>query len=547
MQRKFIELFAGCGGLSLGLERAGFELLFANEISPMACETYAYNLLGEDLHSLAIENKTSNLVKWITSKYGPNELEFRLVENQQKAPTYIEGKGDLNELSELKNIEGKLLVGSVIELNKYLDNNKKLVKEIRSRNIDLVSGGPPCQSFSVAGLRQHDNHRNTLPMDFAHFVELVQPKIVLLENVSGILKPFQLPDGKHYAWFEVARVFASKGYYPLCLHVNAKNACVAQNRPRFIMIAFREDIFRTIRENQNCETLDTVMEEISDFYDKEKTSHGGDGGAASSPSKDLKYYDIDKSDILFETELFFGLNQCRENKKLHTAKEAIDDLRENLTGEKDKNGNQYLSLIEKSFPKKYPVHKFTEIQNRKLRKNSLKVKMRFKLLQHLSEEIDPSKSGFIGLEIRRFLKDPISNSLSEEAVNFFRKKTFLNEEGKSSLTFNNRKTLENYLSRLATKKHSLKALVANKPAQAALSIPDDACHYHKGLPRTLSIREMARIQSFPDWFVFRSKETTGGNQRKYEVPQYTQVGNAVPPLLGKALGELIMKALKFID
>ena len=53
---------------------------------------------------------------------------------------------------------------------------------------------------------------------------------------------------------------------------------------------------------------------------------------------------------------------------------------------------------------------------------------------------------------------------------------------------------------------------------------------------------MARIQSFPDNFVFRSKITTGGQMRKFEVPQYTQVGNAVPPLLGYALG-LSLQAL----
>jgi DNA (cytosine-5)-methyltransferase 1 len=61
-------------------------------------------------------------------------------------------------------------------------------------------------------------------------------------------------------------------------------------------------------------------------------------------------------------------------------------------------------------------------------------------------------------------------------------------------------------------------------------------HYHSKELRTLTVREMARIQSFPDNFVFRSKVTTGGQQRKFEVPQYTQVGNAVPPLLGRALG-----------
>ncbi|EMI8339596.1 hypothetical protein BBX45_13630 [Proteus mirabilis] len=54
---------------------------------------------------------------------------------------------------------------------------------------------------------------------------------------------------------------------------------------------------------------------------------------------------------------------------------------------------------------------------------------------------------------------------------------------------------------------------------------------------------MARIQSFPDNFVFRSKVTTGGQMRKFEVPQYTQVGNAVPPLLGLAIGKVVTELL----
>ena len=58
---------------------------------------------------------------------------------------------------------------------------------------------------------------------------------------------------------------------------------------------------------------------------------------------------------------------------------------------------------------------------------------------------------------------------------------------------------------------------------------------------------MARIQSFPDWFEFRSKVTTGGKMRKFQVPQYTQVGNAVPPLLGKALGKVCKEILSLID
>ena len=58
-----------------------------------------------------------------------------------------------------------------------------------------------------------------------------------------------------------------------------------------------------------------------------------------------------------------------------------------------------------------------------------------------------------------------------------------------------------------------------------------------------SVREMARCQSFDDSFEFLGKRTTGGLKRRTEVPQYTQVGNAVPPLLAKAVCDEIMKVL----
>src|SRR5690606_7713111 len=102
---------------------------------------------------------------------------------------------------------------------------------------------------------------------------------------------------------------------------------------------------------------------------------------------------------------------------------------------------------------------------------------------------------------------------------------------------NHKNEVEFLFSALASKKHSQRALKETEPAPAQLTIPDDLCHYKKGHLRTLTVREMARFQSFPDWYEFRSKVTTGGVNRKFEVPQYTQVGNAVPPLLAKALGE----------
>ena len=98
---------------------------------------------------------------------------------------------------------------------------------------------------------------------------------------------------------------------------------------------------------------------------------------------------------------------------------------------------------------------------------------------------------------------------------------------------------------LSSAKHAQRCLDPNNAAPAQLSIPDDCIHWERD--RVLTIREMARLQSFPDWFEFRSKETTGGSSRAYEVPQYTQVGNAVPPLLARSFGDSIKAVLKRLE
>ncbi len=91
--------------------------------------------------------------------------------------------------------------------------------------------------------------------------------------------------------------------------------------------------------------------------------------------------------------------------------------------------------------------------------------------------------------------------------------------------------------KVGTKKHSTTVLHAELPASTITTLPDDIVHYCE--PRILTVRENARLQSFPDWFEFRGKYTTGGKQRKQECPRYTQVGNAVPPLLANAIGEML--------
>lgn len=124
---KMVDLFAGCGGLSCGLEHAGFTPWFVNEIVPTFCNTYKFNHTLDDEHY------------------------------------YI---GDINEL------------------NQDIDKYKNLLSDIT-----LVCGGPPCQGFSMANRQRIlDDPRNQLYKAYLTFLKHVRPKFFIMENVKGMAK-----------------------------------------------------------------------------------------------------------------------------------------------------------------------------------------------------------------------------------------------------------------------------------------------------------------------------------------------------------------------
>lgn len=92
---------------------------------------------------------------------------------------------------------------------------------------------------------------------------------------------------------------------------------------------------------------------------------------------------------------------------------------------------------------------------------------------------------------------------------------------------------------LSSEKRNYNVLKAEGQSSTIMTIADDYIHYAR--PRALTVREMARLQSFDDSFVFQGKRSTGGNKRKFEVPQFTLVGNAVPPLMARAVALEILK------
>jgi DNA (cytosine-5)-methyltransferase 1 len=90
------------------------------------------------------------------------------------------------------------------------------------------------------------------------------------------------------------------------------------------------------------------------------------------------------------------------------------------------------------------------------------------------------------------------------------------------------------------KKHTVVPLCENSCTPTLTTLPDDYIHYCE--PRILTVREYARVQSFPDSYEFKGKYTTGGERRKVDVPRYSQIGNAIPPLFAEQAG-IILKGM----
>ncbi|MEE2524645.1 DNA cytosine methyltransferase [Pseudarthrobacter sp. J47] len=193
-----IDLFAGCGGLSLGLHKSGWDGLFAIERDPMAFDTLRSNLVDDGGAYAAYQ-------KW------PSWL--------PRIPH------DVNEFLSDESIRNHLqsLQGSVT----------------------LVAGGPPCQGFSVGGSRDGTDARNHLVHRLLETVELVRPEVALVENVEGITRPFRSRPREGAVTSvadDVVKAFDELGYSASFGIANASHFGVPQVRRRAIIIAVRKDL-----------------------------------------------------------------------------------------------------------------------------------------------------------------------------------------------------------------------------------------------------------------------------------------------------------------
>lgn len=133
-------------------------------------------------------------------------------------------------------------------------------------------------------------------------------------------------------------------------------------------------------------------------------------------------------------------------------------------------------------------------------------------------------------------KIPDSHRFAKHSEDTLRKFEFILQNAEKD------KTLSNELKeRFNLKKRTVIPLSGNRPAPTITTLPDDYIHYCE--PRIFTVREYARIQSFNDWYEFKGKYTTGGKRRTQEVPRYSQIGNAIPPLFGEQAGITLNKII----
>lgn len=346
--------------------------------------------------------------------------------------------------------------------------------------IDLMIGGPSCQGFSRAGRRDSSDPRNMLFREYVRIINEMKPKYVVLENVEG---------------FKDMQFF---GY-------------VGLNGTKY---------------DDGSVTPDLLTNELTEI------------GYEVLPYRILNAADYGvpqrRNRIIF-IGYRKGLRAPSYPKPTHTpenyvtVKDAIADLSKKV----QESESDY---AESSKAGRTPnMNGFTikadKIENTETSASNETVTERFSLF----------RDGETGTQLRkRLLSEGVDVSGCPNLLELCGKKTGKPKEIIEEAIKSGNADAET-ADVLLTKKHMRTKLSPYEPSPTIMTCADDYVNPWENRP--LTVREMARLQSFDDSFVFLGKRTTGGSRRRFEIPQQTQVGNAVPPLLAKAVAEEIKKVL----
>jgi DNA (cytosine-5)-methyltransferase 1 len=395
----FIDLFAGCGGFSEGFYKEDFKSLLHVDFDEAACLT---------------------------------------LKERMRYYKYPKDK-----------IEGTVICGDLTKS----EINDQIKNILKNETVDVMVGGPPCQSFSSVGRAQNpnsmkDDPRNYLFLNYLKILENNMPKVFVFENVSGLLSA--KPNG-NFIFPKIIEEMSK--HYDVCddkdtILLNSVHYGVPQIRKRVIIIGVRKDL--------NFKAKDIYKNIIKTHYSPEMEAKADTVGL-------LKYV---------------------------TVKDAISDLPKLFPGE-GQNELNFNPLKINSYLSKIRTSNFDKIYNHEARKHNSDDRKRYQLL---------SKNEWQLKHLAEVLPELVHHDPRH---------------------FGNRYTVQ---------KNNLPGttVVAHLYKDGNLFIHPD--HTQE---RTFTVREAARIQSFPDDFIFMGSRTN----------QFKQVGNAVPPLMAQQIAKTIKKFL----
>lgn len=365
-------------------------------------------------------------------------------------------------------------------------SNLEIFKEKGIPDIDLIIGGPSCQGFSRAGRRDKSDPRNMLFGEYVRVINQLKPKYIVLENVEGFVD-MQFMGYKGITGIE----------YP-----------------------------------DGSVTPDILCSELNEIgYStlKPKVLNAADYGV---PQRRNRVIFIGYRNGLTPPE--YPIPTTPSESYL-TLTDAIGDLISTPT-------------IRKKVCPKHTQYQLESIKGRTPDINGDPISSKV-IMNNEYSKVTPIVQERFSLFLENESGSGIKKRVMEEGIDLSGKPALI-ELCSKELNLSFEATIEYYktgaISKeaaeiLLTKKNIRQRWNSKQPSATVVTIADD--YISPWEDRTFSVREMARLQSFDDSFEFLGKRTTGGLKRRVEVPQFTQVGNAVPPLLAKAVVEEIKKVL----
>jgi DNA (cytosine-5)-methyltransferase 1 len=467
---RVLDLFSGCGGLSLGFHAAGFEIRAAVEFDPDAARSHGLNFHGG-------------------------------------APEHSQARDIIKTHPE--DLVAELDMGPV------------------DRAVDVIIGGPPCQAFARVGrskLREIEAHpeafrhdpRARLYQEYLRYVNAFQPLVVVMENVPDVLNH----GGQNIAE-EICEVLEEKGYVTRYTLLNASYYGVPQMRERMFLIGYRRELEQDVSFPEPTHWVDLPSGyESSRQVALKMLNEGGLLGEAS--------------DYLEPPEARQGLTPAVTVGQAIADLPVIDARAQLRSGELRRGARRFDMPIPYSRTRKLTA--FAELM-----RNWPGFEAPKALVDHVIRYLPRDYELFARLnpgdQYPQAWKH--AHDMLNERVAELRKQGVVIREGSAEYEQLRASIVPPYDAGKFPNKW--RKMWQGQPARTLMAhLGKDGyshIHYDSSQARTISVREAARLQSFPDGFMFCGTMN----------PAFRQIGNAVPPLMARALARQIMATLKNSD